>query len=450
MSTSVRRGWTRGPYGYREAQLESADFTAAMTLFVAGIPSLMIGAELAGLGVGLGQLVLAVPIGALVGAFVIGLMGKKAAAHGAPSVYLARPAFGAIPAAVLAAIRLVLTVAWGAIILGVAGGWVEASFSYLGIGLPSSMGPVLAALVGVVALLAGPVGMVGLLRRWLFWIAVVLTLGAAWLLVNQAAPGMGQVTAGGFFGAVDAVFGLALLWMAVGGDLAGLGQREDDTANGLALGFGVAALLFVLGGALLADRFGGFPTDLAVIGTGFALGVLGFLWVPLMESDGFGGLATSGGFALESIVPAMPSVVLASVAGGASLLGAIFFSTAELRMWADVAVTLFAPAVGVILVDAYVVRRGSYFSDDLFSWRGEYGLFNVAGATSWLLAAVLATFLRPVGPPAVAESLARFVGDSRPGLPVLLIGFLTGGVLYLVLGWLALRRRAATHRLRAV
>ncbi|HUO47052.1 MAG TPA: hypothetical protein VM470_09510 [Acidimicrobiia bacterium] len=450
MSTSVRRGWTRGPYGYREAQLESADFTAAMTLFVAGIPSLMIGAELTGIGIGLGQLVLAVPIGALVGAYVVGLIGKKAAAHGSPSIYLARPAFGAIPAALLTVIRLVLTVTWGAIILGVAGSWIQASFAYLGFQLPSSLGPVLAAVVGIVALLAGPVGMVGLLRRWLFWIAVVLTLVAAWLLVNRSSPGIGQVSAGGFFDSVDAVFGLALLWMAVGGDLAGLGQREDDTANGLALGFGVAALLFVLGGAVLADHLGGFPTDLAVMGTGFALGVLAFVWVPLMESDGFGGLAASGGFALESIVPAVPSLILASVAGAASLLGAILFPIADLRIWADVAVTLFAPGVGVILADAYVVRRGSYLTDDLFSWRGEYGLFNVAGSTSWLLAAVLAIFLRPIGPPGFTDSLTRLVGGSRPGVPTLLISLLVGGILYLGLGWLVLRRRVAPYRLRGV
>ncbi len=67
-----------------------------MTLFVAGVPALLIGSELALQGVGLGQMILAAPLGVLVGALVIGLLGRQAAASGVPSVYLGRAAFGSI------------------------------------------------------------------------------------------------------------------------------------------------------------------------------------------------------------------------------------------------------------------------------------------------------------------------------------------------------------------
>ena len=82
MATSIKRGWTRGPFGYRDAQLEGADFTAALTLFVAGIPALLVGADLAARGIGFSQLILAAPIGALLGAAMVGLMGRKASASG--------------------------------------------------------------------------------------------------------------------------------------------------------------------------------------------------------------------------------------------------------------------------------------------------------------------------------------------------------------------------------
>ena len=86
----IHKGWSRGTIGYRDAQLDSSDFTAAMTLFVAGVPAMVIGSELALQGVGLGQMILAAPLGVLIGALVVGLLGRQAAASGVPSAYLGR------------------------------------------------------------------------------------------------------------------------------------------------------------------------------------------------------------------------------------------------------------------------------------------------------------------------------------------------------------------------
>ncbi|MDP3985075.1 MAG: cytosine permease [Acidimicrobiia bacterium] len=449
MSTSVRKGWIRGPYGYRETQLESADFTAAMTLFVAGVPALMVGAELAGLGIGFGQLILAAPIGALLGAFSAGLMARKAAANGTPSVYLARPAFGSIGAALLTLFRLIMTVAWGAIVLRVAGEWLSAAVTTIGLSLPGAMGPIIVAAIGVLMLAAGPAWMVGvLLRRRLFGLAVVAVLVAAWVVLNGTGVASEHTMEGGFLDTIDAVFGLALLWMAVGGDVAGFGQREEETASGIGFGFGVAALVFVLGGAAMAGRFGGFPADLTVLGAGVLAGVAAIVWVPLMESDGFSGLVTSGGFSLESLIPVVPPLVLAVIAGGASLVASIALPVDQLRDWTFLAATLFAPGVGVVLADAYVVRRGAYLTDDLYRWRGEYGLLNVAGMVSWVIGVGVALWLRPVGPPMVRDAIIGVAGEGSAGLPVLIIGLVTGAVPYFGLGWLVLRGRAATYRLR--
>ncbi len=450
MSTSVRRGWNRGPYGYREAKLDSADFTAAMTLFVAGVPALLVGAELAVLGVGLGQLILAVPIGALLGALAIGLLGKKASAHGAPAAYLARASLGSIGGAFFNVVRLVLTVSWGALILAVAGEWVSSASVALGIKLPALAGTGLGALLAVLALTAGPTSLTGFLRRWIFWLGALLTVVAAWLLVSRTAPQTGEAMVGGFVESVDAVFALALLWLAVGADLAGFGQREDDTANGLGLGFGISALVFVLGGAAVAHRYGGFPTELSAFGAGVLVALLALVWVALMETDGVAGLATSGGISLESLIPGLPPVFLAVAAGGASFLAAVLIPVGELRAWAALATAMFAPAVGVIIIDAYVVRRGSYYVDDLYRWRGEYGLLNLAGVVSWVAGVVLSLILRPVGPAQVLASLQRLVGVGDPGLPTLLIGTVVAAVLYLGLGWLMVTRRASTYRLRGV
>jgi hypothetical protein len=97
-----------------------------------------------------------------------------------------------------------------------------------------------------------------------------------------------------------------------------------------------------------------------------------------------------------------------------------------------------------------VLRRGSYFADDLYKWKGEYGFFNVAGVLSWLAGIMVAIAIHPVGPPQVTALLDGMLGEGVPGLPVLMIGVLSGGLLYMVLGWIVLRRRAGTYRLRGM
>jgi len=451
MATSIRKGWTRGTFGYRDAQLEGADFTASLTLFVGGIPALLVGADLAGRGIGFGQLILAAPIGALLGAAIAGLMGRKASASGAPSAYLSRPAFGSLGAIPLTLVRLVLTVAWGAVILSVAGEWLTAALATMGLTVPSVVGPVLVAVLGTLLLSAGPAWMVHtFLRRRLFGISVIVVLVAAWRVLDGTSGEQGQPVIGGLLNSVDEVFGLALLWLAVGGDIGGYGHREEDTATGIGFGFAVASLVFVLGGASLAEKIGGFPADLTVLGAGILGGVIALVWVPLMESDGFGGLAASGGFALESLVPAIPPLILAVLAAIGSVVSAIVLPLEELREWAALASVLFAPGVGVILADAYVLRPGSYMSDHLFMWRGDYGLLNVAGVLSWVVGGIATLYIRPIGPAVIRDTITPLIGGGLPGLPVLLIGVVGTGILYLGLGWVVLKRRAGVYRLRGV
>jgi ABC-type branched-subunit amino acid transport system permease subunit len=63
---------------------------------------------------------------------------------------------------------------------------------------------------------------------------------------------------------------------------------------------------------------------------------------------------------------------------------------------------------------------------------------------------MIAIAVHPVGPPQVTALLNPILGEGVPGLPVLLIGVLAGGLLYVVLGWIVLRRRAGTYRLRGM
>jgi len=445
----IHMGWSRGAIGYRDAQLDSSDFTAAMTLFVAGVPAMLIGSELALQGVGLGQMILAVPLGALVGALLVGLVGRQAAASGVPSAYLGRAAFGSIGGVLFSLVRLALTLAWAAITLGVAAGWAQASLSTWDLSLNVWW------LVGIIALLAlatfmpGPVwALAQLLRRRVFVVAIVVLLVATWRVLSGSDPVASEAASGGFFESFDAVFGLALLWAVVGGDFGGYGKREEETATGLGYGFVVSSLVFVMAGAALTQRLGGPPTDLVLFGAGAAGAVLALLWVPLMEVDGLGGLNASSTWSLETLVPGIPPRVLFVLATAGSVAGAVMLEAEVLRSAADLALSLIAPGFGVLLVDAYVMRGGAHSADELLRWRGDYGWLNPFGLLSWVVGASVTLWLRPKSD-AIREWLPAWPGDGPGGLPGLLIGFAIAAVVYFIVGKLIFTRAGRVYRLRS-
>ena len=442
-----RNAWSRGPIGYRDAQLDSSDLSATMALFVAGVPAMLVGSELAIRGVGLGQLILSAPLGVLVGALVIGLVGRQAAVSGVPSAYLGRAAFGSIGGIFFSLARLALTLAWAALTLRLVGGWIEADLATWDVSLPPW------ALVGVIALLAlgaflpGPVWAARLLRRRVFLVAVVVLLVGTWRVLSGSDPGTAPAASGGFVESFDAVFGLALLWAVVGGDFGGYAKRAEETATGLGYGFIVAGLLFVMAGAALTQRLGGMPTDLVLFGVGTVGAVLALVWVPLMEADGLGGLNVSSAWSLETLVPGIAPRVLFGLATAASALGAVMVDIDLLRSVADVALGFVAPGLGVLLVDAYVMRGGVHSADELVMWGGEYGWFNPFGVLSWLLGAAVTLWLRPP-----LEATGRWFPaipiEAPGGLPGLLIGFAAAALVYFVVGRFIFRSSGQVYELR--
>jgi purine-cytosine permease-like protein len=444
----IHKAWSRGTIGYREAQLDSSDFTAAMTLFVAGVPAMLIGSELAQQGVGLGQMILAAPFGVMAGALVLGLVGRQAAASGIPSAYLGRAAFGSLGSVFFSLARLVMTIAWAAITLRVASGWVAASLATWDLSLNNWAIVGIIAVLALVAFLPGPVWAVGqLLRRRVFLVAIVVLLVATWRVIMGSDPVSSNPANGGFFETVDALFGLAILWAIVGGDFGGYGKREEETATGLGYGFIVSALVFVMAGAALTQRLGGPPTDLVLFGAGTAGAVLALIWVPLMEVDGLGGLNTSSTWSVESLVPMVPPRILFTLVTALSVAGSVLVEAEVLRSAADVALSLVGPGLGVLLIDAYVMRGGAHSADELVRWRGEYGWLNPFGFLSWVVGAAVTLWLRPKSP-VTREWLPSWPGDGPGGLPGLLIGFAVASVVYFVIGRLIFSATGRIYRLR--
>jgi purine-cytosine permease-like protein len=433
----VRKGWSASPIGFRDARLEASDFSAAMALVVAGIPALLIGAELVGIGLDLAQMIIAVPLGAIIGGGMIGLLGRQAAASAAPGVFLLRAPLGSIGAAFFSIARLALTVSWAAVIVDVAGGWIASAVSSIGLPMPDYAGPLIVAVLAVLLFFNGLAWSFDFIRRRMFPLVIVLTLIVVWRLLTRSDPVGGEPLEGGFLEAVDAVVGLAVLWSALGSDAGGHGQREEETASGLGLGYAIATIAFVLAGAAVS-RVGELDA-IASLGGGIIGAVLLLFWVPVMEIDGAGGLMATSVVSLQSLLRRIPPTFGLLLAGAAAVAGAIFVDPELVRRVISIATVVVAPALAVLLVDALLVRPGGFHSDELFRWRGEYGTFNVRGIAAWVVGTGLGLWLRP--------DLGVLPSGPR-GLPAILLGMIAAVAVFWPLSLLGQRRRSQVIGMR--
>jgi cytosine/uracil/thiamine/allantoin permease len=132
---------------------------------------------------------------------------------------------------------------------------------------------------------------------------------------------------------------------------------------------------------------------------------------------------------------------LSAAAAGA---GAVFVDQNALRDAADLAAVVLGPAMAVVVVDAYLVRPGGYSSDELFRWRGDYGLVNPAGLLAWVVGAAVALWLHRG-----VAGLSPLIGSGPEGLPPLLLGMVASGLVFLVVGRLIVGGRSETYQMRS-
>jgi cytosine/uracil/thiamine/allantoin permease len=163
-----------------------------------------------------------------------------------------------------------------------------------------------------------------------------------------------------------------------------------------------------------------------------------------MEIDGTGGLVAASAMSIQSVLGFIPTrfwLVMSALAAGA---GAAFLDQSVLREAVDLAAVIVGPAMAVVIVDSYLVRPGGYSSDDLFRWRGDYGLINPAGLLSWVIGAGLALWLQDA-----VTSLSPLIGSGPDGLPALLLGMLAAGLIFGVVGRLIVGGRSETYQMRS-
>ena len=394
-----------------------ADFGVGLLVLLAGTALVP--------GLGIGEALLAILAGTVVGATMLGLAGVVGSDNGVPSMVSLRPSFGLRGSYLPSLINVVQLVGWGAFeIVIMAQASSRLSQSVLGV----SSYPVWAVVWGVVVVglaLGGPLVVV---RQWLekagIWIVLVTAAWMAVYVVTHAdfaalagRHGDGSIT---FAQAVDLVVAMPISWLPLVADFNRFAKSSRSSFWGTVSGFTVSNVLFYTLGVMLIlvlptmDLIGSIMT--------VAFGTAGLALLLGDETDNAFADVYSAAISIKNVLPALSTRVLVGAIGGLCLAIALTVDLGRFLSFLYLVGSLFTPLFGVLFADYFILRRRSYAPADLYPAAGPDadpgaapGGINPIAVLSW--GCGIATYL-------AETAYVGWLGGTLPSLAVSLVMYL--------------------------
>lgn len=379
------------------------------TLFVPDVPyPLVIGLIIAGTVVGAAVLVL------------VGVIGTRT---GLPTMALTRGPFGIRGSLLPVAANVVILMGWS---------WVQAmlagiSLDYIVASLTGFSNPLIfAVLCQTIVVILAIFGHQGVARVEPWFAAVILAIAAyifvvAFVSFSPAEYAAIPPTAEPFYSpglVFDVVLATAISWTVLSADFNRFAATPRAAVIGSGVGYtlstvismslGATAIAYVVlrgGDAIPFDPV----TIIEPLGPLFAVAI--FLSVMATNTMVVYGMVTS-------VVNAIPGrrvkfLLAAIVLGVISIIGSTFFGLLnQFTSFLILISALFAPVFAIMIVDYYLLKRGSYDADILQPRGGRYwytGGINWIAVGSWVVGAVLAYVWAYVAPLPFGATVPSFV-----------------------------------------
>ncbi|MEA4909375.1 MAG: putative hydroxymethylpyrimidine transporter CytX [Anaerolineaceae bacterium] len=391
-------------------------------------------------GLGLGQALLVILIGSVIGSLLLAATGVIAARTGAPTMVLLRAPLGQRGSYLPTLINVVQLVGWTIfemIIIGHAANSV--SQSVLGLDNYALWCGVFAVVVIGMGL-GGPVAVV---HQWLkkvaVWVMLATSLYLTYAILAQgnlgallSRPGDGSLP---FWVGVDLVIAMPVSWLPLVADYNRFARRQGSAFWGTFLGYLVSnAWFYALGVAFLmasgvTQEPKGFVAAVALVG-----GWLSLLILLASETDNAWADLYSSAVSTQNLLPQISQRVLILGLGVFSFLVAVWLDITQYELFLLLIGSLFVPLFGVLLADYFAVQGKNYQVDELYSHGARPARrsgFNPAGILAWLLGAVvyhlaspatLSTSLLPGWGQAFPAWLTD-LGGSLPSFAVAFVGY---------------------------
>lgn len=415
--------------------LRSIDYFVLWSSLGVGLLVLEAGALLVP-GLSLGQALLAILIGTLIGNLLLALAGMAGSDHGVPTMVLLRPVLGQRGSYLPSLLNLAQLIGWTAFelwVIALAANRVSQAlfgFSNYGVWL------VIFAVWCVLLALGGPLLVV---RQWLEKFGVWLVYGVtAWMtiylftrydigaLLRQA--GTGEMP---FWLGVDLVVAMPISWMPLVADYNRFARDSRGSFVGTYLGYFVANVWFYGLGALfiLALNMGApTPENLATAIMALTGGVIALLVILVDETDNAFADIYSAAVTIQNIFPRASQRLLIVLVAMVGLGLAAFLSMGQYFNFLLLIGSVFVPLFGILAADYFVLRGRRIDTEALYQADGEYWYrdgFNWLAVAAWvagiaiyhLIARTLPTLGASI--PSFAAAFLLYLTLVRVGVPAL-------------------------------
>ncbi|CAA9342688.1 MAG: Predicted hydroxymethylpyrimidine transporter CytX [uncultured Frankineae bacterium] len=307
----------------------------------------------------LGVTVLAVAVGAVIGAVLLGLTAAPAARERVPAMVLLRGLLGRRASWLPTGLNVLQCLGWATFEIV-----IIAEAASRALDLPREPF-VVAAGVLATAMALRPLGVVRLLARFAVW-AAVAAVGYLYVRVlSEPLPPVEEGGAGSFWSAVDIVIALPVSWFPLAADYTRHVRDPRTAFVGTAAGYGLATFAMFTLGVLALSAYGTAGLDVVDALLAVPLGLVAVLVLVAVEVDEAFANIYSTAVSAQNVASRLDRRVLAVAVGAVATGLALTLDVVAYEPFLFLLGAVFVPLAGVLLVAYYLLPRGAWdVSDD--------------------------------------------------------------------------------------
>ncbi|MCW2665379.1 MAG: permease for cytosine/purines uracil thiamine allantoin [Frankiales bacterium] len=334
----------------------------------------------------LGTTLLAVAVGALIGAVLLGLTAAPAARERVPAMVLLRGLLGRRASALPTGLNVLQCVGWATFEIVII---AEAASRALN----APRWPfVIAAGVLATAMALRPLGVVRVLARFAVWAALAAVVYLFVRVLREPLPRVEQGGAGSFWSAVDIVIALPVSWFPLAADYTRHARDPRTAFVGSAAGYGLATFVMFTLGVLALSAYGTVGLDVIDALLAVPLGLLAVLVLVSVEVDEAFANIYSTAVSAQNVAPRLDRRMLAVVVGTVATVLALAVDVVSYEPFLFLLGAVFVPLAGVFLVAYYLVPRGAWNTSDdaparpalLLPWAAGFVAYQLTVPTFFL------------------------------------------------------------------
>jgi putative hydroxymethylpyrimidine transporter CytX len=334
----------------------------------------------------LGTTLLAVLVGAAIGAVLLGLTAAPAARERVPAMVLLRGLLGRRASALPTGLNILQCIGWATFEIVII---AEAASR----ALDAPRWPFVLVAGGLATAMAlRPLGVVRVLARFAVWAALAAVVYLFVRVLREPLPRVEKGGAGSFWSAVDIVIALPVSWFPLAADYTRHARNPRTAFVGTAGGYGLATLVMFTLGVLALSAYGTVGLDVIDALLAVPLGLLAVLVLVSVEVDEAFANIYSTAVSAQNVAPRLDRRILAVVVGTVATVLALAVDVVSYEPFLFLLGAVFVPLAGVFLVAYYLVPRGAWDTSDdaparpalLLPWAAGFVAYQMTVPTFFL------------------------------------------------------------------